>query len=78
MSIISHAYRVLDELDLQVLTDVKDEEFTPCYYAGWRDEPDAGIYGQCASPCFNTQEELIDWINANEKELRDKFSLSNK
>lgn len=75
MSLVSHAYKVLDDLDLSVLDDIEDSRDEPLrhvFYVGWPQKLDAGIRGQQVSPCFSTQEELIDWVNANEPMLRQK------
>ena len=78
MSNISHAMKVIDNLDLQVLIDQRDEQGNPCFSIGQRDELGAGLRGFRASPCFDTQEELYDWVNENEKELNKQYDLANK
>lgn len=73
MSNISHAMKVIDNCDLQVLINQRDEEGNPCFSIGQRDELGAGLYGFKASPCFDSMEELYDWVNDNETQLTKKY-----
>ena len=64
-----NAVKVIHDLDLDVLIDQRDEEGNPCYSVGQRPELSAGLRGFRTSPCFDTLEELYNWVNENEYKL---------
>jgi hypothetical protein len=73
MSNIIHALEILNRCDVMILRDMRDEEGNPCFYAGQRDDLDAGLYGYSITPTFDTQEELYDWVNEHETELLKEY-----